>query len=116
MRLGIAEPPQLEALGALVGWAKRRALEPATIVGLEAVIAAFAADPEAPDLELVMRVARAPGAPLPERTMIQLGRSGTRCRERGARKRTGARGCPARERLAGRARLNPACDPWALRA
>lgn len=50
--------PQVAALHEFVRWAKRRALAPATIAGLEAVVAAFAADAAAPDLELAIRAAR----------------------------------------------------------
>ncbi len=51
--------PQVAALRALAGWAAARGFDPATLEGLEALIAAFAQDRDAPNLELAMRDARA---------------------------------------------------------
>ena len=54
-----ARQPQTEALQAVLGWAQRRGFPRETLAAFRSVVVEFARDPSAPDLELVMRSARA---------------------------------------------------------
>ena len=51
--------PQIEALEAVLRWDERGGFPSATLAALRSVVVEFARDPAAPDLELVMRSARA---------------------------------------------------------
>ena len=57
--MAFTRQPQVAALRALAEWAASRGFDPLTLDALEAVIAAFARDYDAPNLELAMRDARA---------------------------------------------------------
>ena len=54
----LAREPQLAALEAVAEWAEKQGVPPRSVDGLRDVIAVFAADPGAPNLDLVMRARR----------------------------------------------------------
>lgn len=51
--------PQIQALEAVLEWARRRGYPAATLRAFQTLVADFGRDPSAPNLELVMRAARA---------------------------------------------------------
>ena len=53
-----ARQPQVEALHAVLCWARGRGFPPATLDAVRSVIVEFARDPGAPNLDLVMRSLR----------------------------------------------------------
>ena len=54
----LAREPQIAALEAVAAWAGENGVSSASVNGLREVIAVFAADPEAPNLDLAMRARR----------------------------------------------------------
>ena len=54
----LAREPQIAALEAVADWAAKQGVPPASVDGLREVIAVFAADPGAPNLDLAMRARR----------------------------------------------------------
>lgn len=58
LALCLARQPQIAALEALAAWAERQGVAPASVNGMRAVIAVFAAAPDAPNLDLAMRLRR----------------------------------------------------------
>ena len=58
LALRLAREPQIAALEAVAAWAGENGASSASVNGLREVIAVFAADPEAPNLDLAMRAQR----------------------------------------------------------
>ena len=54
----LALEPQIAALEAVAAWAETRGVSPKSVDGMREVIAVFAADPVAPNLDLAMRARR----------------------------------------------------------
>ena len=54
----LAREPQIAALEAVAAWAEGQGVSAASVRGLRDVIAVFAADPGAPNLDLAMRARR----------------------------------------------------------
>ena len=54
----LAREPQIAALEAVAEWAEKQGVSPESVGGMRDVIAVFAADPEAPSLDLAMRARR----------------------------------------------------------
>ena len=54
----LAREPQIAALEAVAAWAEGQGVSPASVRGMRDVIAVFAADPGAPNLDLAMRARR----------------------------------------------------------
>ena len=54
----LAHEPQVAALEAVAAWAEARGVSSASVRGMREVIAVFAAEPNAPNLDLVMRARR----------------------------------------------------------
>ncbi|MDE2992178.1 MAG: hypothetical protein OXU21_14135 [Chloroflexota bacterium] len=54
----LAREPQIAALEAVTAWAETQGVSPKSVDGMRKVIAVFAADPEAPNLDLAMRARR----------------------------------------------------------
>lgn len=54
----LAREPQTAALETVADWAETRGVSPESVGGMREVIAAFAANPEAPNLDLAMRARR----------------------------------------------------------
>ncbi len=54
----LAREPQIAALEAVASWAEEQGVVPASVRGMRDVIAVFAADPDAPNLDLAMRARR----------------------------------------------------------
>ena len=54
----LAREPQIVALEAVAAWAEGQGVSPASVRGMREVIAVFAADPGAPNLDLAMRARR----------------------------------------------------------
>ena len=54
----LAREPQISALEAVAAWAEGQGVSLASVRGMREVIAVFAADPGAPNLDLAMRARR----------------------------------------------------------
>ena len=54
----LAREPQIAALEAVAAWAEQRGVSAVSVRGMRDVIAVFAADPGAPNLDLAMRARR----------------------------------------------------------
>ena len=54
----LAREPQIAALEAVAEWAEQQGVPPRSVDGMRDVIAVFAADSDAPNLDLVMRARR----------------------------------------------------------
>jgi len=54
----LALEPQIAALEAVAAWAETQGVSPKSVDGMREVIAVFAADPKAPNLDLAMRARR----------------------------------------------------------
>ena len=54
----LAREPQIAALEAVAEWAEKQGVPPRSVDGLRDVIAVFAVDPDAPNLDLAMRARR----------------------------------------------------------
>ncbi len=54
----LAREPQIAALEAVANWAEQQGLPPESVDGMREIIKVFAADPEAPNLDLAMRARR----------------------------------------------------------
>ena len=71
--LDFARAPQAAALRAVLAWARERGFQPSTLDALADLIEAFGRDPDAPNLDLVMRQARARIAYEARRTDVRRG-------------------------------------------
>ena len=54
----LAREPQIAALETVAEWAEQQGVSPESVDGMRDVIAVFAADPDAPSLDLAMRARR----------------------------------------------------------
>ena len=54
----LAREPQIAALEAVAAWAQARGVSAPAVNGMREIIEVFAADPEAPNLDLAMRARR----------------------------------------------------------
>ncbi len=54
----LAREPQIAALEAVANWAEQQGVSPQSVDGMREIIEVFAADPDAPNLDLAMRARR----------------------------------------------------------